>query len=158
MNNILSILILFTCFNAVSQEEDSIQYDLNLIGDWELSSVVYYFSDGKIDTLDINQDSIYWNVILRVDFDSVQIMMIPTGKGKNLKGYDDKCTWRLENLNNRLWITIPCGQNLQGQPEIIFVSKEELHLLYNFDGHSSLAIFKRIDATKSYPAPDRNNS
>ena len=148
MNKILALIFFFTCFVAISQEEDSIQYDLDLIGDWQQSSIIYTFSDGTKDTLQINQDSIYWNVILRIEFDSVQIMMIPTGKGKNLKGFDDKCTWHLVNMDNQLWITIPCGQNLRGQPEIIFVSKEELHLLYNFDGHSALTIFKRIDASK----------
>ena len=150
MQKTLSLIFIFVWFNSSAQDQDSISYDSNMIGNWELYSFIKTDRTGKgIDTSYINLDSVYWNLILRIESDSIQELYIPTGKMKDLPVQDAKCKWGLYKEENRLWISLPCGSKaVRGDSEIIYVSKEEFHIWVDHDNGPWLVKFRRIDLNK----------
>ncbi|MGV3611497.1 MAG: hypothetical protein ACO1N0_11140 [Fluviicola sp.] len=126
----------------MAQIEDPIWYNPHLIGNWELRA---YVTLNNNDTLQINQDSVYWNLILRIEADSITEDLIPTGTRRDLPNLKDKCKWSIYREEAQTWITIPCGQNVRGEHEIVFVSETELRTRYLIRETEVELLFQRIE-------------
>jgi len=149
MQKILSLLFIFTCVTAIAQDEEPIVYDPNLIGDWELyASIKTNHAGIGIDTIYINLDSLYWNSVIRIEPDSAQELMIPTARQEDGRMLEEKCRWSLDQQGTRLWISIPCSQNIGVGSEIILISEHEFHIWINHDRGNWLIKFRRIDFDK----------
>lgn len=143
MQKTISFIFIFACLNSIAQIQDSVGYNPHLIGNWELHSYVFLHEN---DTIKIHKDSVYWNVIIRIETDSITEDLISTGKRKDLPNITDKCTWSIYREETRIWITIPCGSNnVGGAHEIIFVSETELCTLYSIDETPVKLLFQRVD-------------
>ena len=126
----------------MAQIEDPVLYNPNLIGNWELRA---YVTLNNNDTLQIHQDSVYWNLILRIEADSITEDLISTGKREDLPNLKDKCKWSIYREEAQTWITIPCGQNVRGEHEIVFVSETELRTIHLIRETEVELFFQRIE-------------
>lgn len=145
MQKILSFLFVFGALNSIAQNSDSIQTVSKLLGEWELYSAIKINQKGKgNDTLIINKDSVYWNVILTIEPDSAQELMVPTSLRKDLPTFKEKCKWSIDIEGKRTWISIPCSKSIKGDSELILVSDKELHIWFEHDVGTFLVIYKRI--------------
>jgi hypothetical protein len=142
MQKLVSFIFIFVCLNSIAQIQDSMDYNPNLIGNWELHSFIRVNYN---DTVHIHQDSVYWNTILEIETDSITEHYESTGKKKDLPSFDEKCKWSIYKEEAGTWITIPCGNNIRGLHEIIFVSETELRTLYSWHEEPVKLLFRRIE-------------
>ena len=68
MQKLISFIFVFVCLNSIAQIQDSMDYNPNLIGKWELHS---YIRVPYNDTIPIYPDSVYWNTIVEIEIDSI---------------------------------------------------------------------------------------
>ena len=145
-----TIILLSLCLNSFAQEQDSIVYDSNLIGEWEYVS----FSKANFDATPKDSNKIYldsahhWNVFLTMELDSAEEIMIPIDTTRNLPLVKEKCKWKIFVDEDRTWITIPCGSQIRGLHEIIFLSEDELHTLYSMHETLFIIYFRRVEKEK----------
>lgn len=150
MQKIFLFIAIFYCFNAIAQDEDPIEHDPNLIGEWEVFAYVKVNNEGlPIDTIHTDTTSSYSNLILIIRQDSsMQKILMPVNKSLGLKGSSENCRWNLYGKRGRLWLEFQCEKTGGGSLEIICISEEELHLFSEHDIGDFLLKFRRIDTSK----------
>lgn len=126
----------------MAQLNDSLNYDPKMIGTWELHSYIIIYSQ---DTFQIHQETAYWNTFVRIEVDSVQEILIPTGKSNDLPNFDTTCKWSIYKEEGQTWITIPCGNYIRGEHKIDFVSGTELHTICAWHEEPVKLLFRKID-------------
>ena len=143
MSKIILTILIFISANSIAQGQDSLKYDPNLIGDWDVYSFIV-----MNDTTIIDLDSVYWNVILRIESDSIEELLIPTSRKADLPGFEEKCKWSIYVDENRTWIAIPCGNYVKGEHEILFLTETRLYTLFESRETLIALQFRRVDAGK----------
>lgn len=140
MQKLFLFIVLLNCFNAVAQDEDPIEYDPNLTGEWEVYSYIKVKYDGTPnDTIDIDPNSPYLNLTLIIQPDSVQELWMPANKSEVVQGTSKKWKLTLDKEGDRFWV--------EGF-EVLFLSEKELHLLDSHDRGPFIMRFRRIDANE----------
>ncbi len=151
MTKLLSFILIIISVNSFAQNKDSLDYDLNIVGDWIFDYYVLTNLDGKVrDTIVVRSDTLRMYTGLRIGPRAVDEFFDLWDFPEDSTFFMGVGPWTIEKEGNITRIDFDCeGFVLCGVYELISVTKEELILRHCFhlpeDGCEILHLKKKYE-------------